>query len=88
MGDKIVINTAPTISVSNYTVGGGVNYQVPTPDVQELIIDKGKYFAFQINDVLEYQAKPDLMDMFAADAAELFGDDGRFSGGGRRFRSH
>ena len=70
MGDKIVINTAPTISVSNYTVGGGVNYQVPTADVQELIIDKGKYFAFQINDVLEYQAKPDLMDMFAADAAE------------------
>ena len=70
MGDKIVINTAPTISVSDYTVGGGVSYQVPTPDVQELIIDKGKYFAFQINDVLEYQAKPDLMDMFAADAAE------------------
>lgn len=70
MGDKIVINTAPTITVSNYTVGGGVSYQVPTPDVQELIIDKGKYFAFQINDVLEYQAKPDLMDMFAADAAE------------------
>ena len=69
MGDKIVINTAPTISVSNYTVGGGVSYQVPTPDVQELIIDKGKYFAFQINDVLEYQAKPDLMDMFAEDAA-------------------
>jgi hypothetical protein len=70
MGDKIVINTAPTISVSNYVVGGGVNYSVPTPDVQEMVIDKGKYFAFQINDVLEYQAKPDLMDMFAGDAAE------------------
>lgn len=70
MGDKVVINTAPTISVANYVVGGGVNYQVPTPDVQELVIDKGKYFAFQINDVLEYQAKPDLMDMFAGDAAE------------------
>jgi hypothetical protein len=70
MGDKIVINTAPTIAVSNYTVGGGVNYAVPTPDVLEMIIDKGKYFAFQINDVLEYQAKPALMDMFAGDAAE------------------
>lgn len=70
MGDKIIIHTAPTITVSNYVVGGGVNYQVPTPDVQELVIDKGKYFAFQINDVLEYQAKPDLMDMFASDAAE------------------
>ena len=56
MGDKVVINTAPTITVANYTVGGGVNYQVPTPDAQELVIDKGKYFAFQINDVLEYQA--------------------------------
>ena len=70
MGDKIVINTAPTITVSNYTVGSGLTYQVPTPDALELIIDKGKVFAFQINDVLEYQAKPNLMDMFASDAAE------------------
>ena len=70
MGDKVVINQAPSIAVSNYTVGGGVTYAVPTPDVQELVIDKGKYFAFQISDVLEYQAKPDLMDMFAGDAAE------------------
>lgn len=70
MGDKVIINTAPTISVADYTAGTNLNYQVPTPDTQELLIDKGKYFAFQINDVLEYQAKPNLMDMFAADAAE------------------
>ena len=70
MGDKIVINTAPTITVSPYTVGGNLSYQAPTPDVQELVIDKGFYFAFQISDVLEYQAKPNLMDMFAEDASE------------------
>lgn len=70
MGDKVIINTAPTISVADYAAGTTLNYQVPTPDTQELLIDKGKYFAFQINDVLEYQAKPNLMDMFAADAAE------------------
>lgn len=70
MGDKVIINTAPTITVSPYTVGGNLSYQVPTPDVQELVIDKGFYFAFQINDVLEYQAKPNLMDMFSEDAAE------------------
>lgn len=70
MGDKVIIHTAPTIAVSDYQVGGGVNYQVPTPDVQELVIDKGKAFAFQINDVLEYQAKPKLLDMFTGDAAE------------------
>lgn len=69
-GDKVYINTAPTISIANYAAGTNLSYQVPTPDMQELNIDKGRYFAFQINDVLEYQAKPNLMDMFAADAAE------------------
>lgn len=70
MGDKVYINTAPTITISNYSAGATLSYQVPVPDMQELLIDKGKYFAFQINDVLEYQAKPNLMDMFASDAAE------------------
>ena len=70
MGDKVIINTAPTITVSNYEAGTSLTYQVPASDSTELLIDKGKYFAFQINDVLEYQAKPNLMDMFAADAAE------------------
>ncbi len=70
MGDKVYIHTAPTISVADYTSGAGLSYQAPTPDMQELTIDKGKYFAFQINDVLEYQAKPNLLDMFAADAAQ------------------
>lgn len=70
MGDKVYINTAPTISVSPYSAGTNLSYQVPTPEMQELVIDKGFYFAFQINDVLEYQAKPNLMDMFATDAAE------------------
>jgi hypothetical protein len=70
MGDKVIIHTAPSIAVANYTVGGGVTYSVPAPDAQELVIDKGKYFAFQINDVLEYQAKPNLLDTFSTDAAE------------------
>lgn len=70
MGDKVYINTAPTLTVANYTAGATLSYQVPTPDIQELLIDKGKYAAFQINDVLEYQSKPNLMDMFAGDAAE------------------
>jgi len=43
---------------------------VPTPDVIEMNIDKAKAFAFQINDVLDYQAKPNLLDMFSADAGE------------------
>ena len=41
MGDKVIIHTAPTISVSDYSVGGGVYYSVPTPVVQGVTIDKG-----------------------------------------------
>lgn len=70
MGDKVIINTAPTITVSDYTSGTNLSYQVPTPSTQELLIDKGKYFAFQVNDVLEYQSKPNLIDTFSTDAAE------------------
>lgn len=70
MGDKVVIQNAPSLSVSNYTAGTNLSYQVPTPNTIELNIDKGKYFAFQLNDVLSYQAKPNLLDMFSADAAE------------------
>lgn len=70
MGDKVIINLAPTITVADYVAGNNLVYQAPAPSTQELVIDKGKYFAFQVNDVLEYQAKPNLIDMFSVDAAE------------------
>ncbi|HQT19224.1 MAG TPA: hypothetical protein PLE48_14495 [Thiobacillus sp.] len=70
MGDKVIINTAPDITVSNYTAGTNLSYQAPTPSTQELVIDKGKYFAFQVNDVLAFQSQPNLIDMFSENAAE------------------
>lgn len=69
-GDKVIIHTAPSITVQNYVAGTALTYQVPTPDTQELLIDKGKYFAFQVNDVLAYQSQPNLIDTFSEDAAE------------------
>lgn len=69
-GDKVVIHTAPTITVQDYVAGTPLVYQAPTPDTQELVIDQGKYFAFQINDVLAHQSQPNLLDTFSADAAE------------------
>lgn len=70
MGEKVTINTAPTLTVSDYVVGTALSYQVPVPNSIDLLIDKGKYFAFNVNDVLEYQAKPNLLDMFSTDGAE------------------
>lgn len=69
MGDKIVINNIPDIAISNYTVGTGLAYQVPTPSTIELTVNNGKYFAFQVHDVLAYQAQPKLMDVFSNDAS-------------------
>jgi hypothetical protein len=69
MGDKVVINNIPTIAINAYTVGQSLTYEVPTPEVVELQIDKGYYFGVNVSDVLEYQAQPNLMDVFTTDAA-------------------
>lgn len=70
LGDKVVINNIPDISISTYTIGGSLTYQVPTPSTLEMSIDKAKYFAFQVNDVLVHQSQPKMMDMFSNDAGQ------------------
>lgn len=68
LGDKVIINVIPSLTVSRYVIGQGLTYEVPSPNVIELMIDQGLYFAFQISDVIDYQSKPNLMDMFSNDA--------------------
>jgi hypothetical protein len=70
MGDTVYINTIPTVTINNYQVGMTLTYQVPTSNKLTLQINQGKYFGVQVNDVLEYQAKPNMMDMFTSDAGE------------------
>jgi hypothetical protein len=70
MGDTIVINNIPSISISDYVIGQNLNYQVPVPNVVDLVIDHAKYFGVNVSDVLEYQAKPNLMSMFTDDATK------------------
>lgn len=69
MGDKVVIQNIPDMAISAYVPGAGLDYQVPTPSTIELQIDKGFYFAFQVNDLLSHQSQPKLMDMFSNDAS-------------------
>jgi hypothetical protein len=70
IGDKVVINNIPSISINNYTIGNTLNYEVPAPSKIELNISLAKYFGVNVSDVLEYQAQPKLMDMFTNDAAK------------------
>jgi hypothetical protein len=44
-------------------------YEIPAPSTISLTINKGKYFGVNVNNVLELQAKPKLMDVFTNDAA-------------------
>ena len=68
-GDTIRIRLAPTITISDYTAGQNLNYEVPTPIYQDMQVNKGKYFGVNVNNVLELQAKPKLMDLFTNDAS-------------------
>lgn len=70
LGDKVVIQNIPDISIEDYVVGGNLTYQVPPPSTIELQIDRAKRYGFAVSDVLAHQAKPNLMDMFTNDAAE------------------
>ena len=69
LGDKVVISNTPTININAYSIGQSLLYQVPVPSVVELNIDKAFYFGVNVPDVLAYQSKPNLMDMFSGDAA-------------------
>lgn len=69
-GDKVEIRTVPTITINNYTKGQTLTSQVPTNDVVELSIDKGKYFQVVVDDVDDVQSDLKLMDIFTNDASQ------------------
>ena len=69
LGDTVVINNIPTISIQPYQAGTNLTYQVPTPNTITMVVDQGQYFAFQVNDLLAMQSKPALVDVFTDDAA-------------------
>lgn len=69
-GDTVRIRLAPSISISDYTVGQTLSYEVPVPIYQDMQVNKGKYFGVQVSDVLGYQSDMNLMNMFTEDAAK------------------
>jgi hypothetical protein len=70
LGDKVIVNNIPSITINNYTIGQNLAYEVPTPNTVEMAIDKAKYFGVNVSDVLAFQAKPKLMSMFTDDASK------------------
>ena len=69
VGDSVIIRKAPTLTISNYTVGGTLTYQQPTSTAIELNIDSAKSWSFRIDDIDELQSDLNLMNEFSAAAA-------------------
>lgn len=70
MGDTVHIRTVPTITIKDYYKG--MNLAVDNPDSPgiDLPINKGKYFAFILDDVDKVQSDIKLMDQWSNDASE------------------
>jgi len=69
-GDKVYIRTVPSVTVNTYTKGLALSYEHLEQADLELDIDKGKYFAFAIDDVDKFQSDLALMDKWSTDASQ------------------
>jgi hypothetical protein len=69
-GSKVIIRKRPTIVVSDYQVGGTINYQDLTDEKLELLIDKAKVYAFKLDDIDKAQTDINVIDETTLDAAE------------------
>lgn len=69
-GDKVKIRTRPTAVIRDYTRNTDIDYDMPDGGVIDLDIDKGKYYAAQIDDVSAHQQDIKVMDAWALDASE------------------
>lgn len=69
-GDKVIIRQVPDIMIRDYVAGQTLTYERPDAATVELLIDKGKYFAPIIDDVIAVQSDLDQMDAWTTDSAE------------------
>lgn len=60
-GSVVKISELGDITIGTYTEGADVTVQELTGAQRNLVIDQQKYFAFDVDDILAVQARPDLM---------------------------
>lgn len=67
-GDKVQIRTIPTITINDHEINGQLNYERPSQAKITLNIDKGKYYAFSVDDVEEAQSDIAYVERWSDDA--------------------
>lgn len=69
-GDKVIIRTVPDIAINEYVIDQKLKYTKPESTTVELLIDKGFYYAFPINDVEKKQADINYVEDWTKDAGQ------------------
>ncbi len=67
-GDKVHIRTVPAVTIADYA--GSITTQELTTAKVELLIDKAKYYSFEVQDILKAQSNIDLLEAASNDAAQ------------------
>lgn len=68
-GDSVIIRSVPTVSIVDYNIGDTLTYTHPTSNPVTLLIDKGKAWAVELDDVNKVQTDLPLLNKFTDDAA-------------------
>lgn len=75
VGDRVKINAIGRPTISDYAKNTDINSPEALNDAQsELVINKAKYFNFQVDDVDQIQTKPKLMGPALAEAGYAIAD--------------
>jgi hypothetical protein len=69
-GDTVHIRTKPTITINDYLADGGIVVERPSSNIIDLVINKGKYFATILDDVMEVQSDLNLLGIWSDDASQ------------------
>jgi hypothetical protein len=68
-GDTVIIRSIPTITIFDYKMGDTLTYERPTSTPLTMVIDKGKAWAVELDDVAKVQTDLPLLNKFTDDAA-------------------
>ncbi len=69
-GSKVIIRKRPTVTISDYEIGGTINYQDLSDEKLELLIDKAKVYAFKVDDIDRAQSDINIINETTLDASE------------------
>lgn len=69
-GDTVHIRTIPDITIRDYTIGQKLQYENPRGTLVDLLVNKGKYYAININDVERMQSDLAYVEKWSDDAGQ------------------